>query len=346
MRILIVGIGAIGTLLGVALEKSGNDVVFYDRKSRIDSLTEKGLSLIVNGRTKTIKQPQTLDSLELQPQPFDFAVLCVKSYNTADFLSVCPESLFKRLVTIQNGIGNEELLAEKFGISSIVSASLTLPVAKVGQDIVEIANNKGGIAFACPDTSVNCSDIAGIFRKAGFAVVECADFREMKWSKLMLNVMANAISAITGMTMSEIFDNRKMTVIEKNVIVEILALMKKMSIKPIDLPGYPVKAMAMMFASFPPTFIEIVMSFAQRNMSRGTKMPSLFIDLESGCGFSENDVLNGAVYKEAQKLGLEAKANEFLFKTLDNIVSGKLSKSDYRDDPDKLWAAFQEYRGN
>ena len=339
MRILVIGSGAIGTLLGVMLKSSGNEVVFYDHPDRLDSLQNESLSVIFAGAKKKIKSLDLLKSLEVCKEPFDLAILCIKAYHTDDFIKSCPDGLFDRLLTIQNGLGNEEKLIDRFGIDKILSGAITLPVAKKDSYTVEITNNKGGIAFSGVNGK-SCSDIVKLFSLCGFQTVQCRNYQEMKWSKLLLNILGNALSAITSMTVQEIFDNRQMTLIEKKAIMEAISVMKKMGLKPVNLPGYPVKLMVLMFSLATPTIIEIIMSLTQSNMSRGDKMPSLYIDLESKSKNSEVDVLNGAVYHKGIELGFDMKANGFLFKILSGIVSGEIRRDEYSNSPDKLFIQF------
>lgn len=341
MRILVIGTGAIGTLLGVMLKKTGNEVFFYDRPDRIGALRNESLSLIFTGILNKIKNLDLLDSLENYNGAFDLAILCIKSYHTDEFIKSCPDGLFDRLLTIQNGIGNEEKLIDRFGIEKIISGAITLPVARKDGFTVEITNNKGGISLANTD-GTSCSDIVKLFSCCKLKTVQCRNYQEMKWSKLLLNIIGNAVSAITSMTMYEIFDNRQTTVIEKQAVNEAVSVMKKIGLKPVNIPGYPVKKMVFLFSLATPTMIEIVMSLTQKSMSRGDKMPSLYIDLENGSSNSEIDVLNGAVYQKGIELGLDVRANGFLFKTLSGIVSGDISRDEYLNSPDKLFDKYNK----
>jgi 2-dehydropantoate 2-reductase len=69
---------------------------------------------------------------------------------------------------------------------------------------------------------------------------------------------------------------------------------------------------------------------------RGTKMPSLQIDLATGCATSEIDALNGAIVQAGQKLGVPTPVNQALTEILSSLVAGELVWEDYQNQPEKL----------
>ena len=333
MKILIVGVGAIGTMIGVKLSLAGEDVAFYDKYVKFS-----GLDLMCDGKHNHLEPVKCIPSLSYCREHFDLVILCIKSHGNEDFVQMPKAITFQTLLTIQNGLGNEEYLSKHF--DRVVSGTLTLPVAKT-EDYVSITNNKGGFGFA--SVSQSCVAVAEVFSKAGFKVRTYSDYRAMKWSKLLLNIMGNAMSAITSMPMSDIFNDRKLTFIEKSAVVEALRVMGKSGVKVVDLPSYPVKLISSFFRFAPPTLIEIAVTKSSKNMSRGDKMPSLYIDVASGSKVTEIEVMNGAIWKRAQELGIEAPANKFLYDTMRAITSGDIDSSRYQNNPQAVW---DDFKGN
>ena len=331
---MIIGAGAIGTMLGVSLLNSGHDVIFYDRAMRIEKLKADGLTLVNNGIETHISNPQLIDNFDSQGR-FDIAIVCIKAYHNESFVKSTPKDIFKYVMTIQNGVGNEEFLSDYFGKGRIISSAITLPVA-VDASKVEITN-KGGIAIAPIDENLNLDAFMQIFEGSKIKVSFLRDYRAMKWSKLILNIIANAVAAITGLSMSDIFQNRGLTKIEKTAVMETLAVIKKMGIRTVDLPGFPVKAVAAFLSTASPTFIELGVAIAGNKLSRGYKKPSLLLDLENGSVNSEVEFLNGAVYKKGLELGVDTKVNKFLYKTLSVIIKGSANVGFYRNNPDLLF---------
>lgn len=341
MKILILGAGAIGTMLGVKLSLSGEDVTFFDKHDMIDKISSNGMNLTVDGREYRIKKIRFVDSLDLAEHAFDLGIICVKSYQLEEICNKIDRKSFTGLLTVQNGIGNEEYLVKRYGPQQIFSGAITLPVASKGSGYSEITNVKGGIGLAPVHLTDSIKDLCALFRRAGFETGVYYNFKEMKWSKLLLNITGNALPAIMDMTFAEIFDNRKLTKIEKMSIRETLDVMKAMKLDVVDLPGYPVRLIALIFSLLPPTILEIVIS-SQKSMARGKKMPSLHIDLESKSMYSEIEVLNGAVVKEGKRLGINIPANELMYDVLSGMIKGDILRDEYRKNPDKLFEKLND----
>jgi 2-dehydropantoate 2-reductase len=345
LRILIIGAGAIGTMLGIKLHQSGLEVVFLDKPEVLQKLSSSAmvLSLKEGEKEYILEKPGTISINDLSTieKPFDCAILCVKAYHTDDVCSYLEKSHFRVLLTVQNGVGNEEILAAKFDPTFIYSGAITLPVARHDFSNVEITNAKGGIALA-PMKRGNPGDtLYRIFQDAGFTTMIHDDYREMKWSKLLLNILGNASSAILDMSPDEIFDDRRLTKIEKTAFMEGLKVMKALKLHLVDLPGYRIKLISALFWTLPPTLLEIVMS-TQKKGARGSKMPSLHIDLASGSSSSEVEVLNGAIAQNAIKLGIPAPVNILFYEILTGMAAGHMSRENFRKKPDKLWETLKD----
>ncbi len=327
VKILILGAGAIGTMLGVSLAISGRSVTFFDRSTVREEIARKGLKLVVDGIEKSLRNVKTISEEELRrhEEPFDLAVLSVKAYHSEAILNVLERKSFVSLLTIQNGVGNEEMLAARFGSRQIFSGAITLPVAVNGLGEVEITNRKGGIGIAAVHKSDSCNEIGSLFRRAGFCVELYRSYRELKWSKLLLNMVGNALSAILDMPPARIFYDRQLTKLEKFAFMEALAVMKALKLEVVDLPGYPVRALSMLFSLFPPTLIEMIIT-ARVGKARGSKMPSLALDLSSQSQSSEVEVLNGAVVREGNRLNVPVPVNTILYETLKAMMKGEIPR--------------------
>jgi 2-dehydropantoate 2-reductase len=117
--------------------------------------------------------------------------------------------------------------------------------------------------------------------------------------------------------------------------------MKAQGIKPVSLPGYPVVWLARLLSArrLPmPATRAILRPFMVSG--RGTKMPSLQIDLANNQPISEVGVLNGAIVEAGEQCGIPTPANRALTDILNGIVSGDLAWEDYQNQPEKLLAAI------
>jgi 2-dehydropantoate 2-reductase len=277
------------------------------------------------------------NALDVADEPFDFVMLTVKAYDAAE-AAVQVEHLARRgipILVLQNGVGGEEAVAVILGEATILSAVITLSVEVLEPGLVCLATMRGGIGLAptAPDQSV--AELGEVFREAGFRTAVYRDYRAMKWSKLLLNIIANASPAILDMLPDEVFADSRLFALERAAFCEAMAVMRALGLRPVSLPGYPVPLFAWALRSLPvwllrPILRKIIVP------GRGGKMPSLHVDLSRGKGKSEVEYLNGAVVRYAQELSLDAPANRALHSVLMGIVRGEISWEEYRGQPERL----------
>jgi 2-dehydropantoate 2-reductase len=159
---------------------------------------------------------------------------------------------------------------------------------------------------------------------------------DMKWSKMLTNLIANATAAILDMTPAEVFAHPRLFSLEMAMLREALAVMKAQGIKVVDLPGTPVRALVL--AAKLPAFIASPILAKAVGGGRGGKMPSFHIDLHSGRGQSEVDWLNGAVVRYGEKFGASAPVNRVLNNTLLALTRGEIPLTEFSRQPEKLLA--------
>jgi 2-dehydropantoate 2-reductase len=310
--VYVVGRGAVGTFLGDALERVGVEVAYAPRALA-----------------------------EVTPFDADVAIVATKSYDTAGAI----ESLRKAIaypekcvfVTPQNGVGNEEKLIAAFGAGNVVAAALTTPVGR-DRDGRASAANDGGLALApCGETAFNW--LVATFASAGVRTKVVDDWRALKWSKLALNIVANASCAILNVLPNRLVQFEKTFTLEVRMIREVHAVMSALGRKPIDLPRYPVKALFAV-ASLPSPLARVAMS-GRISGARGTKPPSLLIDLRAGKPQTEVDVLNGAVANAGRETGVPTPVNAVYARVLEDIAHMPQLWAKYRERPDALVAEVE-----
>ncbi len=302
MNVYVVGAGAVGRYLGGLLGASGNEVTYA---------------------------PRELDAVV--PVAPDLVLVTVKAYDTPGAIATLERALAgapaATIVSPQNGVGNEELLAAAFGPDRVVAAALTVPV--------ETANG-GGIAFA-PLGSVSAHNwLLATFEAAGVPAIAAADHRSLKWSKLALNVVANASCAVLNVLPERLVHMGDAFDLEIRAIREVRAVMKAAGIAPIDLPRYPVRALQGIVTL--PTPIARGLLANRIAGARGRKPPSLLLDLRAMKNRTEVEVLNGAVARLAREAGVKAPVNTVLARIVSDIAQMPQLWAKYRERPDALTA--------
>lgn len=310
MRVYVVGAGAVGTYLGELLRGIGNEVVYA---------------------------PRELDAVE--PVDAELALVTVKAYDTPAAIETLRRALHESraatIVTPQNGVGNEELLAAAFGADNVVAAALTVPV-EVGADGRGVAAKGGGIAFAPVGTTSAHNWLLAAFGATGLPTLAVTDYRSLKWSKLALNVVANAACAILDVLPERLVHWDAIFRLEIHAIREVRATMKALRVAPIDLPRYPVRALQRV-ATLPSPVARPLLA-SRIAGARGEKPPSLLLDLRGTKHRTEVEFLNGAVARAAREAGVAAPVNTAYARIVSDIAHMPQLWAKYRERPAALLA--------
>jgi 2-dehydropantoate 2-reductase len=336
LRVLCFGAGAIGAYIGGSLSNAGHCVVFMDRPEMAAYLNEQGLSVTVNGNKKPIRNLQVVGSIDeaLTKGPYDVAVLAVKSFDTEGILQTLKPyaAALPPVVCFQNGVENEQKIAEALGLQKVIYGTVTTAVGKPQPNEIVVEKLRGmGVASNHSITPAFVSALNSAELKA--AQLYNAD--GMKWSKMLTNIMSNATSAILQMTPYEVFTHPRLYHLEVKQIKETLAVMKKANIPLLNLPGVPLKLLMWVMKNMPEAISRPVVA-GSVGKGRGDKMPSFFIDLAAGRPKSEVHYLNGAIVRYGERFDVPVPVNRALTRILGEIVDGTRNWQDYNHNPEKL----------
>jgi 2-dehydropantoate 2-reductase len=275
---------------------------------------------------------------EVVPVRADLALVAVKSFDTPAAIETLRRALGPgsdtTILTPQNGVGNEELLVAAFGADRIVSGALTVPVALRADGTVN-ASNRGGLALA-PCGGVAHNWLVAAFERTTVPVRVGSDYRALKWSKLALNIVANASCAILDVLPERLVRLDGLLDLDLRAVREAHAVMEKLGLAPVDLPRYPVRAF-LAAAALPLPIARLVLGRRIAG-ARGRKAPSLLLDLRAGKGRTEIDVLNGAVAAAGRECGIPTPVNAALARVLMEISQAPHLWEHYRERPEALLA--------
>lgn len=335
LRVLIFGAGAIGTYTGGSLALHGHPVVFLERPDVAAEVKKHGLRLQVGGVEERVPHPQMAGSLEqaLSLGPFDVAIFALKSFDTAAALeSLAPQATeLPPILCLQNGVDNELRLRQALGDEKVIAGTVTSAIGRRAAGDIVLERLRGiGVAEGHPLSARLAAALDG----AGLNARLYSHAASMKWSKLMTNLLANATSAILDMGPAEVFSHPGLYRLEIEQLREGLRVMRALGAGVVDLPGTPVRLLAL-GARLPPPLSRPLLQRAV-GAGRGGKMPSFHIDLHSGRGQSEVEYLNGAIVRYGEQQGIPTPANSLLTETLLALARGVLPLDTYARQPDKL----------
>lgn len=352
--VLVIGAGAIGGLVAAHLARAGHAVVLVGRPRIAEAIKRDGLHLSQGSNTwvvRTVRVETSLAAAFADGKAYRLAILAVKSYDTEQVArELCSAAQNPPpLLTLQNGIGNEEILAAALGVERVLAGVITTPVTvpEPGHVVatrpgtaVGLANVSSGHAVQ-PLPLLRAQEAADLLRAAGMTVRVYRDWRSLKWSKLILNLLCNASCALLGWPPEQVWAHRRLANLEIAAWREAMAVMRRLGCRLVSLGGYPLSVLEPALRLLPVVWLRPLLGrFVVAG--RGGKMPSLYLDLARGRQRSEVDWLNGAVVRAARQVGLSAPANQVLYSSLMAVVRGDESWSRYRDRPERLLVAWRK----
>jgi len=300
MKIVIVGPGAMGCLFGAFLSKSKEEIWLLDKfKERAAKINENGISLEgVSGswqaKVKATANPQDIGTSDL-------ILICVKSFNTKQAIEQIMPLLGKntKILTLQNGMGNIEVIAELTAedrvIGGVTNEGATLiDIGKIhhagrGQTIIGMIDGK---------TPVEMRGIREVFNKVGFDTKMSRDIKSLIWSKLIINVGINALTAITGLSNGKLTEFEGTKRILRDAVTEAARIAKRKRIK--------------LIYDDPLAKVEAVCEGTSKNLS------SMLQDVLRKKR-TEVHFINGVIVRLGQELGIDVPTNKFLVDIIKTI---------------------------
>ena len=234
MRIAIVGAGSLGSVFGGVLASGGSEVFLISRnQSYIDHVNQSGLILRDDSEEKVAFPKVTSDPSSVGQ--VDLVIVLVKSFDTLEAMKnasvlIGPSTT---VLSLQNGLGNEEILAGLFG-----AARLLYGRTFVGGDAVSLgtvtAGLKGKLTIVGePDgsVSVRAGEIARVFNSAGLLTEISENIAGVMWNKLLVNAATGALAGVTRLTYGYLYQLPVLAETAKAAVNEGLAIARAKGVK-------------------------------------------------------------------------------------------------------------------
>lgn len=209
MRVAIIGVGSIGGIILGAMADTDADIVCVSRGITASNLSDIGLVLHTpEGSIEVVPSERYLladsESGPLSEQirgSCDIAIICGKTLDNPLLAEIASEVLTEDgyALTIQNGLGNAEILAHRIGRDRVFVGSLTHAAWRSNDGVVHWVG-RGSINFGALDGSSNskAEPLLNILNDADLNATLSDDIQQIIWKKLLINVAINPVCAIAG----------------------------------------------------------------------------------------------------------------------------------------------------
>ncbi len=294
MKILIMGTGAIGGCYGGLLARSGEDVVFAARSDNLRAIRERGLRVESATFGEFRVHPEVVAALD-GTWKADLILLCVKGYHNEQAMSDLAPAVSDgtTILTLQNGIGSGEQIAQRFGSEKVLLGAAYIDAERTEPGVFAQRGSPPRIVLGEEDGDISerAQVIAEVLRSAGIDTKVSPNVLTALWSKLIYICALSGMSCITRASFTEVLDTPETRAMTMQVMSEALKVGQASGV-PLD-DGLPDLVMA--------GFLE----------EKDGLISSMHTDLIAGNPL-EVSLINGAVARIGKEVGVETPANSFI----------------------------------
>jgi len=292
MRFCVIGAGSMGSLYGGLLARAGFDVTLFDVwQDHVDAIRRDRLHL--DGITGDLHIPIRATSRIEEIPAADCAIILTDANGTREASDTARRVLTDAgfAITLQNGIGNVEALGEVLGPDRVIGGTSNHSAAIRGPGHVTHTHAAPTwIGELDGRSTARLRELERALAGAGFRPVVVDNIFAHIWNKFVLNCGINAISAVTGLRLGELVRTPAVDELQTRIIDEVLAVVRAKGVPLTD-----------------PDPMRTIKSHCWKKYNQ----PSTLQHLEQGKR-SEIDALNGALVREARKLGMHVPYNDAL----------------------------------
>jgi 2-dehydropantoate 2-reductase len=290
MKIVIMGPGAMGSLFGGLLTRVGEELwlVGYE-KDQVETICSVGLTFEEKGESQIIPMKATPDVTSVGKA--DLVIFFVKTYDmekaVSDSLALEKEDTI--FLTLQNGLGNEDLICNQIDRKKVMlgitghGATLLRP-----GHIRHAGWGKTFIGELDHQITERALRITQMFCNAGIDTEVSSNIHNHVWGKLLVNVGINALTALTGFRNGQLVDYPETLRLMERLVSEAAEVARRKGIYIEEDP------------------IDRVRNVAEATRENRSSMGQDFDHRRQ----TEIDAINGAIVREAQELGIPVPFNQ------------------------------------
>ena len=318
MKIGVIGIGSIGGLIGGLIVNSNEHEVIFCTNSEIQKLELLTSGLTINFSEQKNKSAE--ENIAINSKKFtiiskgdeiesnwknacDLILICTKSHSTLNAASMIKNLISDSgyCISIQNGIGNEEIISSVIGHHSVLGGIITHGANKINSTTINWAGKGEIIIGPMPLTKIENTTIENfvkLLNNSGLNASHVSDIRPKIWSKLAINAAINPLAAICGIKNGAIL-NQELFECACSAMFEVLIVAREIGIEV-------------------PNDFEMVDLLAQILSTTKENKCSMLQDLMLGKK-TEIESICGEIIKRAENLGIQTPINSTLLVIIKGI---------------------------
>lgn len=212
MKVCVLGAGSLGSTIGGALAKAGNEVHFVGRAPHMNAINEKGLVMVAPAGEETVRLSghTTPDGIG----PCDLVIVLCKAFDTAKTMEEGRELVGPNttVMSLQNGLGAEDVLCDCVGAEHVIGGKTYIGgmLLEPGRVQATIPGKDTFIGELDGSVTDRIRAIGAAFEEAGMHCIVSDNIMGVIWDKLLVNVATGAVCGITHLPYGDMYEEEKL----------------------------------------------------------------------------------------------------------------------------------------
>ena len=220
-RIAVVGSGAVGCYYGGMLAHGGHDVRFLMR-SDLAAVRQNGLVIDTQGEVIRLVDVHAFATPQ-EIGPVDLVIIALKTTANADLEQLLPPLIGPEtaLLTLQNGLGNEEFLAARWGAERVIGALCFVCINRIAPGVIHhLDHGMISIGEFCRPVSDRVLAIAAAFNSVIVVAHAVDNLAGERWRKLLWNIPFNGLSIAARANVAEVLADYGLRALARSLMDE------------------------------------------------------------------------------------------------------------------------------
>jgi len=314
MHIVILGAGALGTVLGAHLARAGEDVTLLARGTRAAYLQEHGA--ILTGLVDcTIPVPIVTDPQQVHEA--DVLIVTVKTYDMVTALQSVKHLRVESVLSLQNGVLKNEQLAQTFGWDKVLGAMAMFTAEVLPIGTVRFTVNQGFYLGELPEgTSARVQTLADTLDRVGIVAKVTSSIQSLEWSKYVAWICCMAPAVLTRLETYKCLQEAHTASLIAAMAQEMTQLATARGIAIEDMAFFPIKTLSQLALDDMVTHVRHIGD--QYASLAPTQKMSTLQDVEQGKRLEVEETLGYAV-RQSAALGIPTPTMEVCYKLIAGI---------------------------
>ncbi|MFS0575166.1 ketopantoate reductase family protein [Sporosarcina sp. 179-K 3D1 HS] len=234
MKICIVGAGALGSTIGGVLAENGSEVYLINRREEfVEAINKKGL-ILRSGTTDRVVAVNARTSCAGIGH-VDLVIILVKSFHTKQAIENAKEIIGENtmVLSLQNGLGNEEVIAEVVGKERVLAGKTYVGGVVLGPGHVLATTGEKQTHIGELDGRITerVKRVAKVFNHAGLMTNVTSNIIGIIWDKLLINAATGPLSGITRLPYGGLYQVPEIKEIAVAAVLEGISVAKAHEVK-------------------------------------------------------------------------------------------------------------------